>query len=69
MLFGFLPPPCIFPSGYIPTAYGGPCNPNFGGFGHVNLPTGGTGYFWPGFTFPFNLQSPALYALKAGFVA
>jgi hypothetical protein len=63
------PAPCIFPSAYTTAAFGGLCNPYFGGFGHFNLPTAGTGYLWPGFTYPFNLQPPSLYALKAGFVA
>lgn len=59
----------IFPSGYLFPYYGGICNPYFGGFGHLNLPTAGAGFWWPGYTFPFNFQTPALYALKAGFVA
>lgn len=59
----------IYPSAYVATAYGGIYNPYFGGFGHVNLPTAGAGYLWPGFTYPFNFQSPVLYAFKAGFVA
>lgn len=59
----------IFPSTYLSPVFGGVFNPYFGGFGHLNLPFAGAGYLWPGYTFPFNLQSPALYALKAGFVA
>lgn len=59
----------IFPSGYLFPYYGGFCNPYFGGFGHLNLPTAGAGFWWPGFTFPFNFQTPALYALQAGFIA
>lgn len=58
----------IFPSGYILPFYGGVCNPYYGGFGHLNLPTGGAGFLWPGYTFPFNLQTPQLYALQAGFI-
>ncbi len=59
----------IFPSGYLFPQFGGVFNPYFGGFGHYNHPFAGAGFFWPGFTFPLNLQSPALYAIKAGFVA
>lgn len=59
----------MFPSIYWPTQYGGWCNPYFGGFGHLNLPQAGAGFFWPGFTFPFILQTPYNYALQAGFVA
>lgn len=43
-------------------------DPYFGGFGHFNLPVAGAGWTWPGFTFPFNFQTPQLYAIKAGFV-
>ncbi|MFZ5825137.1 MAG: hypothetical protein ACOY94_12900 [Bacillota bacterium] len=59
----------IFPSTYLWPEFGGVFNPYFGGFGHFNHPFAGAGFLWPGFTFPYNLQSPALYALKAGFVA
>jgi hypothetical protein len=59
----------IYPSAYIWPEYGGWFNPYFGGFGHFNHPFAGAGYTWPGFTFPFNFQSPALYSVKAGFVA
>jgi hypothetical protein len=59
----------IYPSAYLWTQYGGVFNPYFGGFGHLNTPTAGAGYAWPGFTYPFNFQSPYLYARKAGFVA
>ncbi|HWI61836.1 MAG TPA: hypothetical protein VNT75_08365 [Symbiobacteriaceae bacterium] len=59
----------IFPSGYVCNFCGGLFNPYYGGFGHFNLPAAGAGYAWPGFTYPFNFQSPYLYALKAGFVA
>lgn len=59
----------IFPSTYLFPYAGGLFNPYFGGFGHVNLPFAGAGYLWPGFTYPFNLQPPWLYAIKAGFVA
>ena len=59
----------IFPSGYIPTTMGGIFNPYFGGFGHYNHPLAGAGFLWPAYTFPFNFQSPAIYAIKARFVA
>ena len=59
----------IFPSGYLFPYYGGCFNPYFGGFGHLNLPTAGAGFWWPGFTYPFNFQTPAGYALQAGFIA
>lgn len=55
----------IFPSGYVCTFCGGLFNPYYGGFGHFNLPTGGAGYAWPGFTFPFNVQPLALAHLAA----
>lgn len=58
----------IFPSTYWFTQYGGPCNPYFGGFGHLNLPLAGAGYTWPGYTYPFIFQNPALFAAQAGFV-
>ncbi len=58
----------VFPAAYIPSQYGGVFNPLWGGFGHVNLPTAGAGFFWPAYTFPCNFQSAQLYALKAGFV-
>jgi hypothetical protein len=58
----------MFPSAYVNPAYGGAFNPYFGGFGHWNHPLGGIGYAWPGFTFPFNFQSPYLYAQQAGFL-
>lgn len=59
----------IFPSTYLWPEFGSVFNPYFGGFGHFNHPFAGAGFLWPGFTFPYNLQSPALYSLKAGFVA
>ena len=59
----------IYPSAYIWPEFGGVLNPYFGGFGHFNLPQSGAGYTWPGFTYPFNFQSPYLYAIKARFVA
>ncbi len=43
-------------------------DPYFGGFGHFNLPLSGAGFTWPGFTYPFNFQTPQLFALQAGFV-
>lgn len=64
-----VPPPPIFPSTYLPTAYGGVFNPYFGGYGHLNLPQAGAGMTWPGYTFPLNFQDPATYAVKARFVA
>jgi hypothetical protein len=67
MVLGVLPG--IFPSGYIHPAFGGPFNPYFGGFGHLNTPTAGAGFLWPAYTFPYDFQSPALYAVKARFVA
>jgi hypothetical protein len=59
----------MFPAAYVHPAFGGIFNPYFGGFGHLNKPVAGAGLFWPAFTFPFNLQSPALYAQRAGFLA
>jgi len=59
----------IFPSAYSWPIFGGTGNPYFGGFGHLNLPIAGAGYTWPGYTYPFNFQSPLLYAIKARFVA
>jgi hypothetical protein len=59
----------IFPSGFISPLLGGQCNPYFGGFGHYNGPTGGYGYSYPGFTFPFNFQSPYRYALQSRFIS
>lgn len=58
----------IYPAFYTSTVFGGVFNPYWGGFGHFNLPYAGAGFFWPGYTFPFNLQTPELYARKAGFV-
>lgn len=59
----------IFPSSYLYPQYGTIFNPYFGGFGHLNLPTAGAGFTWPAYTWPLNLQSPALYTVQAGFVA
>lgn len=59
----------IFPSGYLWPQYGGVFNPYFGGFGHFNLPQGGAGYLWPGFTYPVNKQTPAFFADTARYVA
>lgn len=59
----------IYPSAYIFPGFGGVLNPYFGGFGHYNHPLAGAGLTWPGFTYPFNYQTPALFAVKAGFVA
>lgn len=69
--FSYIDGPCVpaFPSAYQYTQCGGLCNPYFGGFGHVNLPQAGAGYLFPAYTFPYNLQSPAFFAVKAGFVA
>lgn len=63
------PPPPFFPSAYNEPWLGGPFNPYYGGFGHWNHPFAGAGYLWPGFTYPFNFQSPFEYAVKARFVA
>jgi hypothetical protein len=59
----------MFPSTYLYPQFGFGLNPYFGGFGHLNLPFAGAGFLWPGYTFPFNLQPPQLYAVQAGFVA
>lgn len=58
----------IFPAAYLHPGFGGLFNPYFGGFGHYNHPLAGAGYGWPGFTYPFNFQSPLRFALKAGFL-
>lgn len=59
----------FFPSGYLLPYAGGVLNPHFGGFGHFNHPFAGAGFLWPGYTYPFNFQTPHLYALKARFIA
>lgn len=60
----------IYPAGYLFPAFGGVFNPYFGGFGHFNHPlAAGAGFAWPGFTYPYNFQSPLRFAIKAGFIA
>jgi len=59
----------IFPSTYFSPIKGGIFNPYFGGFGHYNHPFAGAGYLWPGFTYPYNLQTQAGFARAAGFIA
>lgn len=59
----------MFPSAYLWPEYGGVFNPYFGGFGHLNLPQAGAGFWWPGYTYPANFQPPSLYSTKALFVA
>ncbi|HLO04235.1 MAG TPA: hypothetical protein VK191_14075 [Symbiobacteriaceae bacterium] len=59
-----------YPTGaYLNWALAGPCSPYWGGFGHFALPAAnGAGFFFPAYTFPFDLQSAEFFAKKAGFI-